>query len=562
MKDNKSNIKSELKPQLLNNKLNIILMILLFLGNGLYFLANYYNIKDFNEKTNHFILSIFQNEPNEELIINNLLIITNYYKELFKNNINIIIYKNDKIFFKKSIKENHFGFNFVFKKSYIVNQNNIFIIQEYVIPYKEYTYFLIILIFILILLYIFYVKNLKQIILVEQHRQADYYLLNQLIEPFKLFSFQSNYLKIEYYLEQFIKFKYKNHFFEIGGDFIYIENIELRNRKFIFFVNADSMGKSLQGLVGTLVLSSILSAILKRTKKRNLEKERYPETWLKYTSLEIHEVFETFQGFMMISAIIGLIDENNGLLYFLNFDHPKPIYIHNNQYYFLESKIHKKLGFPKINEQFEVYRFPLLQNDLIFIGSDGKDEILVNNKINEDEYFSLNLLKESNTNLNTFIEKLKNGFLIIDDISLIKIQYISIPEYPNIDLEINFSNYKSYFEYTKQILFLLLKNKNYTTIIEAFKEIVDVFPFDDDILYWYSYACRKRKFYLEAVQIGERLLNFNKNHQKNYIQLIYCYTKINHVFRIEALIKEYEKILEKPFPIKYFNKIFNNQKNS
>ncbi|GIX42139.1 MAG: hypothetical protein KatS3mg129_1872 [Leptospiraceae bacterium] len=314
------------------------------------------------------------------------------------------------------------------------------------------------------------------------------------------------------------------------------------------------MGKSLQGLVGTIVLSSILSAILKRTEKRNIEKERFPETWLKYTSLEIHEVLETFQGFMMVSAIIGLLDIENGLLYFINFDHPKPIYIHKNHYRLIYSKIHKKLGFPKYNEIFEVTRIPLSREDIFIIGSDGKDEILINNTINEDENFSLQLLQKSEANIDIFINTLKNHYIIKDDISIIKIQYKSRPSFPLIvtEDEKSYNDYSSYIKNIKQILQELLQKKEYQTIIDLFKNLVEVYPVDDEILYWYSYSCRKIKRYLEAVEIGERLLNFNKNYIKNYFQLIYCYKKINHQYRINLLLEQLKEITKQS---KYIHKI-------
>jgi predicted phosphoribosyltransferase len=48
--------------------------------------------------------------------------------------------------------------------------------------------------------------------------------------------------------------------------------------------------------------------------------------------------------------------------------------------------------------------------------------------------------------------------------------------------------------------------------------MIQVYPENDELLYWYSYSCRKRKLYLEAREIGERLCNFNKKHIKNNLK--------------------------------------------
>ena len=538
----------------------ILILIFFVLSNIIFFLISYIRLETLNRKKLGYILQILEQKNIDiENKKNQLIYIHNFYNQLFDNLNEVTIIINDKVILKYQYNNPYKGFSIRLKNHYEHNQNKIVLENVYILKYKDIYIFNLINFFIIILIYFFYFKNIKQIIKIEEKRQADFYLLKQLFEPFQNLELSSENIFIEYYLEQYAKFNYKNHSFDLGGDYIYFCRIYLRNRKYIFFINADSMGKSLQGLVGTLILSTILSAIIKRTKKRIIEKERYPETWLKYTALEIHEVFQTFFGFMMVSAVIGLIDEENGLLYMLNFDHPLPIYIKSNNYHFLYPKVHKKLGFPSLNISIEIFRHPLSQNDIIIIGSDGKDEVLIEeeNTINEDENLSLNLLKEAKGNLSIFVNKLKSNYTLTDDLSLLKIAYKSEPNLPFIQLEqeITHSNINQFIADLNKSLFQLLKNKEYQKIINLFKEIIEVYPVNNELLYWYSYSCRKRKLYIEAIEVGERLLNFNKKHLKNYFQLIYCYKKINHQFRIDILIEELKEIIHKPIKIYKIKKL-------
>ena len=559
---NHSFIKKIVKINIFFKKYRFILIGLFFfvLSNIVFFLVSYIRLEILNQKKLEYVLKILEKENIDiENIKNQLIYIHDFYNQLFNNLNEFTIIINKTIILKYQYKNLSKGFSIKIKNNYDYNQNKIILENEYIIKYKDIYIFSFINIFIILLIYFFYNKNIKQILKIEEKRQADFYLLKQLFEPFQNLELSSENIFIEYYLEQYAKFNHKNHSFDLGGDYIYFCNIYLRKRKYIFFINADSMGKSFQGFVGTLILSTVLSAIIKRTKKRIIEKERYPETWLKYTALEIHEVFQTFSGFMMVSAVIGLIDEENGLMYMINFDHPQPIYINSNNYHFLSSKVHKKLGFPSPNISMEIFRYPLSQSDIIIIGSDGKDEFLIEEKntINEDENLSFNLLKQAEGNLSIFVHKLKNNFTLMDDLSLLKIVYKSEPNLPFIQLEqeIIRSNINQYIADLNKSLLQLLKNKEYQRIIELYKEIIQVYPVNDELLYWYSYSCRKRKLYLEAIEVGERLLNFNKKHIKNYFQLIYCYKKINHQFRIDILIEELNEIIHKPIKIYKIKKL-------
>lgn len=551
---------SEVKNTI-EKKLLIYWIIFLFLLNIFYLIANFVRIIFIHQK----LKNITEITLSKTIEMENSQIIPIFeYMNIFYDNIySLSIYDKESHLYliKKIFLTQSPIISIPFKHKFTKNNKEFILEVKYIIINHNYFYFTILSIaFSILFLYLFFYLNLKfsikKIYQLKKKRQADYYLLYNLFQFLKNFNYQSEIIAIEYYTQQYEKFKFKSIKFYLGGDFIFFNQIRLKNRNFTFFLNADAMGKSLLGLTGIIVLITIIYAVLKRTQNRSIEKERYPETWLKYTSLELEEVFSVFHGYMMISAVLGLLDEENGLLYLINFDHPKPILKRGNDYKFVESKIYKKIGFPEEIQNFEITRIPVFYGDILFIGSDGKDEVLIHHTINQDETFALELLKESNGEIMTFIEKLNQRAKIIDDISMIKITYRNNVVLNKIYDIKNIQFYTKEFDLwtisVKTEFFNLLKNRQYQDIIDKFHFLVENYPFDDNILYWYSYSCRKLKFYTRATEIGERLMNFNKNHKKNIINLIYCYEKMKQESRVDILIKELQRL---NFNEKILNKI-------
>lgn len=68
------------------------------------------------------------------------------------------------------------------------------------------------------------------------------------------------------------------------------------------------MGKSIQGAGGALVLGVVFKSILSRARLFSTKETVFPERWLKVAFQELQSVFESFDGSMMISVVMGLID--------------------------------------------------------------------------------------------------------------------------------------------------------------------------------------------------------------------------------------------------------------
>ena len=60
-------------------------------------------------------------------------------------------------------------------------------------------------------------------------------------------------IKSDFLIKQFKQFTFRKWEAELGGDICITDNIKLNNRNYLFFVNADAMGKSIQGAGGALI---------------------------------------------------------------------------------------------------------------------------------------------------------------------------------------------------------------------------------------------------------------------------------------------------------------------
>src|SRR6185295_8863044 len=143
-------------------------------------------------------------------------------------------------------------------------------------------------------------------------------------------------VKVDFFLKQKKEFTFKRQKHQIGGDICIALNIELKGRKYIAFLNADAMGKSMQGAGGILVLGSVFQSIIQRTITHKNQSDIPPERWIKSAFKEMHKIFESFEGSMLVSILFGLVEENTGLVYYINAEHPWLILYRDAKASFLE----------------------------------------------------------------------------------------------------------------------------------------------------------------------------------------------------------------------------------
>lgn len=255
---------------------------------------------------------------------------------------------------------------------------------------------------------------------------ADYFLISLLLDPFQFNENSSKNVITEFLLEQYKKFSFKGKTSEIGGDICITDTLVLKDgHSFTVFLNGDAMGKSIQGAGGALVLGAVFRAALARSKvKKNYNV--FPEIWLKEIFLDLHSVFSAFNGSMFISVCLGLIHNETGLLYFFNSEHPFLAVYRDGKAFFTEdaSKL-PKLGFPVKTDLFYVQTFQLQDGDQLFLGSDGKDDLLIHEtgEFLADEFEFLRHIENGNGELAKMSSSIKQRGRIRDDFSLMKLKY-------------------------------------------------------------------------------------------------------------------------------------------
>lgn len=273
-------------------------------------------------------------------------------------------------------------------------------------------------------------KSLEDVQALKLQQDGDYFLTSLLIKPLSANRAISPTIDIDFVVMQKKKFEFRKYKEEIGGDLCSAHPITLQRNPFTVFLNGDAMGKSMQGAGGALVLGSVFESIITRTRYSSAAQNMSPERWLKNAFLELHKVFESFDGSMLISLIMAIIDDKTGLMYYINAEHPHTVLYRNRKAVFIEDESHfRKLGTTGLEGTLYIPTFQLEAGDVIVAGSDGRDDILTghddngNRIINEDETIFLETVMEADGKLDRIVELTKSHGELTDDLSLLRLAY-------------------------------------------------------------------------------------------------------------------------------------------
>lgn len=274
-------------------------------------------------------------------------------------------------------------------------------------------------------------ESLGNVRALKGQQDGDYFLTSLLLKPLTGNYANNQQIKVSIFMRQKKSFEFKTKTNEIGGDICLAHSIRLRDREYTLFLNGDAMGKSMQGAGGSLVLGAVMQSIVERTKLSTKEQVLYPERWLKAVFKELQKTFESFDGSMLISIVMGLADEKSGFVYFLNAEHPWSVVYRNKKATFIEDDLTlRKLGTLGVNMGIRVQTFELKPHDVFIIGSDGRDDLLLGNDaegvriINEDETAFLRNVEKAKGDLEkTYLESKHLGD-ITDDFSLMSLSYL------------------------------------------------------------------------------------------------------------------------------------------
>jgi len=344
------------------------------------------------------------------------------------------------------------------------------------------------------------------------------------------------------------------------------------------------MGKSIQGAGGSLVLGSVLEAIVERTKYQEEVKELFPEKWLKYAFVELHKVIESLDGSMYITLVMLLIDEDSGLMYYLNAEHPDIVLYRNQKAMYIKPNRYLiKLGYP-VEGFINISTFKLEAGDIILVGSDGKNDLVIGynedgtKKINIDDNFFLEIVEESKGDLKNIYNNLRERGEFIDDVSIIRVEYTPQPEKINkrklihtedkLLFEDAKNQYKKYIEskeeeflvhaveqfeklvdkypmnylFRKYLIHCLIKQKQFTRAILQLEELQRYYPENTEILVQIIKLLYKKKIYSKAAEYIEIYLLRNPSDWKILSIAVDIYEKLGNKNKLKKYQQELEKL--------------------
>jgi PAS domain S-box-containing protein len=373
----------------------------------------------------------------------------------------------------------------------------------------------------------------------KKNQDGDYFLTSLLLDQLSGNFARSDLLSIKTVTVQKKKFTFRKWVKEIGGDICYTRNVSLRGSPGVLFLNADAMGKSIQGAGGALVLGAVMQSIISRIKFSSFEQSLYPEQFIRNTFQELQRVFESFNGSMMVSMVLGLIDEKTGMMYYINSEHPWTVLYRNGSASFIEDRLTlRKLGVdPAYSDEFRVKTFKMLPGDVIITGSDGRDDFLVHDGrggsvLNEDERLFLSLVDEARGDVDSIRQLILSLGELTDDLSMIGITRIDQEPGPaalSAELDAIMGEVKKLEEsgdiegalerciqgreldqrcapLVKRHGRLLLRLKSYAEAIPVLRAYAEMHPEETVALFHYSVALRRNGMVKKSAEIAERII--------------------------------------------------------
>lgn len=205
---------------------------------------------------------------------------------------------------------------------------------------------------------------------------------------------------------------------------------------------------------------------------------------------------------MLISLVIGLVDEATGLLYYINAGHPSMALYRNGEAQFLDAHILRKLGTPGIKGSLKIHCFQLEPGDVLILGSDGRDDVILgrnadgSNIVNENEQLFLDHVRNARGDLKDIFHRVEQTGEIMDDLSLLKIEYSA-------DAHTTPHNAAQSQELSAKAAQLSAEEK-YTEAIQLYMQAFELNPQDVEICYFIAQNFRREKKIKPALQWAER----------------------------------------------------------
>lgn len=416
--------------------------------------------------------------------------------------------------------------------------------------------------------------TLDEVNKLKQQQDGDYFLTALLLQPLGVNRTSGESLRVEFKVRQNKKFTFGKKRAEIGGDICIAHDLTLRDAQYTAFINADAMGKSIQGAGGALVLGAVFQSIIERSRTISAYRSIYPERWLKNTFAELHAVFESFDGTMLSSGFLGLIDHENGMLFFINAEHPKPVLFRAGHATFLPGEaIFYKLGTTGLSGGLHIDTFRLLPGDVLIVGSDGRDDLMVASDaqgarvINEDETLFLRNVQAAGADLAKIVQILDASGQTTDDLSLMRLEYFgpaaarSLPTPHSVDLSAlseamrNGDTARALSALAAlaaqtvtdaatlhRLLKYAVRLKDYGRAAIIAENYALVAPQEIMPLYIASYCQFRLRNFLRAADLGERVRLRAPGFTKNLLNLARIYLHLRNEKRVRELVEAVRRV--------------------
>ncbi|TGK01085.1 HAMP domain-containing protein [Leptospira semungkisensis] len=349
-------------------------------------------------------------------------------------------------------------------------------------------------------------------------QDGDYFLTSLLAKPLFYNANKSSKVNTNFLIKQKKYFEFRNKKGELGGDICITGNLRLGTpseyQQFTMAMNGDAMGKSMQGAGGSLVMGVMMNSIMARSAANKRVLNKTPQEWLTDVYHEVHSVFKSFDGSMVISATVALINDETGEMHYWNAEHPFSVLYRDGKASFLENDLElRKLGLDS-EYDFKVKTFQLHPSDVIILASDGRDDLLLqsfNGKriINEDENLFLSAVEKSGADIELIEKSIRSTGEVIDDLSILRIgfQEVGVPAFPS---ERNGENYDTSEKVTLQNLYRegkeLYKSGEVQKAISVLLEAYSADPSNQRINKLLGLISFKEKDYPLAVKVLSKYL--------------------------------------------------------
>ncbi|XDD50303.1 SpoIIE family protein phosphatase [Leptospira sp. WS92.C1] len=389
-------------------------------------------------------------------------------------------------------------------------------------------------------------------------QDGDYFLTSLLAKPLNYNASKSTRVSTQFLLRQKKQFEFRGKRADLGGDICVTGNLRLGTvdhfKKYIFAMNGDAMGKSMQGAGGSLVMGVVINSILARSAADNRILDTTPEQWLTETYQEVNAVFKSFNGSMVISATTFLIEEESGKAYYFNAEHPFTVLYRDGKASFLDPSLSlRKIGLES-EYPFQVFSTTLREGDVLILGSDGKDDLdltpdLETRSINEDETLFLKTVEAGKGNIEVIEQLIYKHGEITDDLSLLRIEFgilktdqesassqknqtaISSPNKELSDWSLSYSHARE-----------LYKDGNIKEAIDELKDLYSKTPNDSKVIKLLALLSFKDKDYIKAVEILGKYLDLDPELSEYWYYLSVANKKIG---RLPEAISASEMVVSK-----------------